>query len=332
METDRTRWRLVVGTLVSLAAMIGLLWVIDGQQVLGALRQIDPLVIPQVLALLLVSLLTRAGAWRDILRGRISLLKSFLIINTGYFVNTILPFRIGEVTRAFLLLPAGLGFWEALPAILLERILDFSIVLIMFFGTLPLALDFTQGVQYATILSAAVASAGVLIVLAYRLRDRILDLISGLRFLGGKAKERLKNLYLSFTSSLKIISEPARFSRVVLLMVITWAITLLAQFILLRAFLPEAKVHWVIFAFSVVSLGISIPSSPGNLGVYEASLTLALGAFGADQSLAFAYALTSHVLSLLVTTLLGSFGLVREGLALGDIWKLRNHSPQEYDI
>jgi uncharacterized membrane protein YbhN (UPF0104 family) len=66
--------------------------------------------------------------------------------------------------------------------------------------------------------------------------------------------------------------------------------------------------------------------------LYEASITLALSAFGVDQSVAFAYALTSHVLSLLVTTLLGSFGLVREGFALRDIWQYSKQQEKEVDL
>jgi uncharacterized protein (TIRG00374 family) len=112
-------------------------------------------------------------------------------------------------------------------------------------------------------------------------------------------------------------------------MLISWILALIIQYLLLRAFIPEAKLIWAAFALSAVSLGVSIPSSPGNIGVYEASITLALSAFGIDQSLAFSYALVSHILSLIITTVLGSYSLVNEGYKLGDIWRLsRDHQKE----
>jgi uncharacterized protein (TIRG00374 family) len=323
LKPDKSNIRLILGILISLVALALLLWLVDGRQVLAALKGINPITVILVLFMLVISLLTRAAAWRIILKERITLSQSFFFINIGYFVNTVLPFRIGEITRAFLLLPAGFSFWEALPSILLERIIDFIYVLVIFFSTLPLALDFPLSIQSVYILVGVLAASLAFLIFIYHFRERVLRWIGNLSFLGEKLKERITSLFNSVVSSLVIISEPVRFAKVLTLMVISWVIALGIQFTLLRAFLPDAKFFWAAFALSVVSLGISIPSSPGNIGVYEASLTLALSAFGVDQSLAFAYALTSHVLSLLVTTLLGSYGLIREGFALRDIWQFR---------
>ena len=151
-------------------------------------------------------------------------------------------------------------------------------------------------------------------------RERVMRWISRQSFLGERLQHRLLGLLQSILDSLKILNHPARLAKVFSLMLLSWGIALLIQFILLRAFLPEARLVWAAFALSALSLGVSIPSSPGNIGIYEGSITLALLAFGIDQSVAFTYALVSHILSLLVTTLLGSYGLVREGYALRDIW------------
>ena len=133
-------------------------------------------------------------------------------------------------------------------------------------------------------------------------------------------------------SSLVILNEPLRLVKIFGWMFISWSIALIYQYLLLKAFVPDGKLIWAVFTMGALALGISIPSSPGNIGLYEASITLALGAFGVDQSVAFAYALTSHALSLLVTTLMGSFGLIREGFALRDIWHFSNQQKKEYEI
>jgi len=149
VKLDKSHLRLAVGILVSLSAIVVLVWYIDGQQVLTALKQVKLVWILPVLILLFVSLITRAAAWRLILQKKVSLKKSFWIVNAGYFINTIFPFRIGEVTRAFLLIPSGFSFWEAFPSILLERMFDVVFAVSLFLIGLMFVLNFSQGIVYA---------------------------------------------------------------------------------------------------------------------------------------------------------------------------------------
>jgi uncharacterized membrane protein YbhN (UPF0104 family) len=115
-------------------------------------------------------------------------------------------------------------------------------------------------------------------------------------------------------------------------MLISWLIALAYQFMLLKAFLPDARFIWMVFTLGALGLGVSIPSSPGNIGLFEASIVIALVAFGVDQEAALAFAIVSHVLSLVTTTVFGSFGLVREGFALRDIWRFRAEKKKEIEL
>lgn len=323
LTLERSQIRLILGILISLAALLALIGLVDGREVLNSFKQINPVVILPVLLLLVISLLTRAAAWRIILKERISLPRSFLIINAGYFVNTVLPFRIGEIARAFLLLPAGLSFWEAFPTILLERIFDIGFALSLFFIGLPFAAGFSQGKTLAYLFAGLIILGLILLYLIARNHQSIIRGVENSSLIKPRLKGRLLNLANAVLESLRILTDPRRLVKVFLLMFASWIIALFTQYMLLRAFIPEAKLIWTAFSLGGLALGISIPSSPGNIGIYEASLTAALSAFGVNQSIAFAYALASHVTSVLVTTLVGSYGLVREGFALKDIWKLR---------
>ena len=112
-------------------------------------------------------------------------------------------------------------------------------------------------------------------------------------------------------------------------MATAWGLSYLFQYFLFLAFFPEAKMIWIVFALGAVALGISVPSSPGNIGLYEASFTLALAAFGIDYSIAFSYAVTSHILNLVIPITCGPFGLVKGGYKLNDIWRLRDQQVKE---
>lgn len=323
-QTRRSTIRLLLGILISAASLTVLILLIDGQQVVNALRTVRPEILLLGGLLVIASLFTRAYAWRVILQGRISLSKSFLIINAGYFVNTLLPFRLGEISRAFLLMPSGLPFWEGLPTIVLERMIDVLFALVLLFIGLPYALNFQGNTGYIYLLTGGVVlGLAVLAFLVYK-RKEILRWLENTRLISAKIRTRLIDFIRQILSSMLVMTHPLRILQVFLGMALSWGIALALQFLLLKSFIPEARLVWAVFALGAVAVGVSVPSSPGNIGLFEASITLALSAFGVDQSLAFTYALTSHVLSLAITTSLGAFGLVREGVGLREVWQLRN--------
>ena len=329
MKLDRSKLRLIPGILLSLIALAVLILMIDGQQVLDSLRQIDPVIVIPVLVLILISLMTRAGAWRLILKERIPLQKSFFIINSGYFVNTVLPFRIGEITRAFLLLPAGIEFWEALPTILLERIIDFGFILSFFFIGLPFAAGFSQSPLLAYLAAGIIIGSIIILFILVKNKKKIQNWISTTSLIQPGLRDRLSRMVEAVYSSLEIITDPVQMVKILGLMFINWMIALASQYILLKAFIPDAHFVWTVFMLGALGLGVSIPSSPGNIGLYEASVTIALVAFGVDHNLALAYALVNHILSLLPTTMLGAYGLLQEGFALRDIWRFREEQKKE---
>lgn len=322
-------YRVIPGILISLIALIALIYLSDLEAVREAIQQVNPLTLLGGALLVVISLFTRAFAWKEILQERISLWQSYLIINAGYFVNTVLPFRLGEISRAFLLLPSGLGFWEALPSIVLERLFDFFFAFSFLFIGLPSALEFTNNLAYAYTLAGLVALAGIFIVLLVVNRVQILGWLERVPLQRENFKGKVIRFATSIISSLEILTSPRRTFQVLLGMGASWGIALAFQYLLLRAFIPDAKLAWAAFALGAVAVGVSVPSSPGNIGLYEGSLTLALTACGVDPSLAFTYALTSHAINLGITTGFGAYGLVREGVGLRDVWQFSKVQRKE---
>ncbi|TFG50195.1 MAG: flippase-like domain-containing protein [Anaerolineales bacterium] len=328
-KLSRVQANLVLGILISLVAIALLISFIDGEQVLVAIKQIRLIFLLPGFVLLIISHFTRAAAARVILKERVSLWQSFLLINAGYFVNTVLPFRLGELSRAFLLMPSGLSFWEALPTILLERMFDAFFALSLFFIALPYVLNFSQGVYYTYLLAGLLLVGIVFLALVVKNRVHISAWLESKNASASHFLSKIIHILQSVLSSLAVLADPLRLVKVITWMFFSWGIALGFQYLLLKAFIPDAKLIWAMFALGAVALGVSVPSSPGNIGLYEASMTLALLAFGIDQSLAFTYALTSHIFTLAITTLFGSFGLVRSGYGLRDVWQFSKQHREE---
>ncbi len=323
------RWRWIIGFLFSGVALAILLWVSDLRAVYRAIKQLESWVIVGVLGLLGISLLTRSAAWRIILKEKISLWKSFLIVNAGYFLNTVFPFRAGEVGRAILLHPSGYSFWEAFPAVVVERLFDLVFALLLFAIGLPFALEFPVQSRYTYSLLGLVFLGFLFFYLVVRYQETVQKWLGRSDLPLPGLRHWLQKRFRSVAAGLDIFMDFRRFLRSFLWMTISWGIAVLLQYWLLINFSPGAPLVWAMFGLGALSLGVSIPSSPGNLGIYEASLTLALSALGMDRSAAFAYALTSHALSLAVTTAFGSYTVGREGVVLGKIREVAQIDPEE---
>jgi uncharacterized protein (TIRG00374 family) len=236
---------------------------------------------------------------------------------------------MGEFTRAFLLLPSGLSFWEGLPTVVLERMIDVLFTVGLFLTGLSLALGFSQGIIYAYVVAVIVLFGLIFLVMIIRHQDSFMSWLERISIPWLALKEWVIDKTRLMISGFNILKEPSQVLLVIIGIGISWGTSLIYQFILLRTFIPEAHFSWIVFALGALGLGVSIPSSPGNIGLYEASITLALSAFGVDQSRAFSFALTSHIIHITMTTLFGAYALTREGIQLGEIWRLGLEEKKE---
>ena len=328
MKKNALPYRIIPGIVISALALIALISLSDPDTILQTIRAVKLKVLVPAVGLVIISLFTRAYAWRGILQERITLWKSYLLINAGYFVNTIFPFRLGEISRAFLLMPSGFGFWEALPTIILERIFDVGFALSLLFIGLPSAFGYTNNLIYLYLLAGLAVVGITLFFLGVKYRERILVWLESIPVQNEKVKGRMIRFSESVFSNIGILNSPGQTLKVLAGLGASWGIALIFQFLLLRAFIPEAQLAWAAFALGAVAVGVSLPSSPGNIGLYEGSITLALTACGVDPSIAFPYALTSHIINLAITTLFGAYGLVQEGVGLREIWRFSSKQKE----
>jgi uncharacterized protein (TIRG00374 family) len=277
-----------------------------------------------LLAGALVSLLwlfIRGFVWRTLLQDKASYRDSFLTINEGYLLNNILPFRLGEIARAFLMArKARLDFWQVIPSILIERALDLSFAVGLFLCTLP----FVAGVSWA---KQAAIGIGIVVLLglgAIYLLARNRTFALGWLDRVGQRHSVVKKLagrrVIAFFDGLAIITDGRLFLKALGWESLNWIVGILQYYLFLWAFFPHPGLLWALFALGVGALGIAAPSSPGAIGVFEAVLVGALVIFGLDASPATAYALSIHVISYLFTGLLGGYGLYKDGESLSSLY------------
>ena len=325
-------FRIGLGIVVSIAALAVIFYFIDPAQALLALKEVDYRYLIPMIALSVCSIGARSAAWRTILPGRLPFRKVFMTVNAGYFLNTILPFRMGEIGRAFLLKPSGLGFWQVFPTILLERAFDLLIAVGLFMGALPFIFQLPQGSFLVIVIGGLVLAALAVLYFMARYQVPLLRWIETRNTPWPSLQERVHGRLREILSGLGVLADGPRFARAFGWMALSWALALSFQYLLLRAFIPQAEILWAVFALGAVALGVAVPSSPGSLGVYEASLVAALTVFDIPNSVALAYALLSHAASLIVVLPIGAYSLFREGIALKSLFEYRGKTSDEGEL
>ncbi len=317
-----SRPRLVVlalGLALSAAAVYLLLRAIDISAALRALRSASPAWL--VLGILMTQLgyYLRTHRWQGILspqaKPRFSRLFSAMMV--GFLAINILPARLGELVRAYVLsrterIPAA----TVLGSVAVERILDFGMLAVfwalsLLFAPLP---GWFRWSGYLTVL-ASVAVALVLWALhAARGRSAPWGEAAFLSWLPGPLRRASSSIIPAFGAGLEILGRPALLAAAAGWSIAVWCVSG-AVFLLVGESLGIGLPFWSAFLLSfVVCVGISVPSSPGFIGLMEGACVIGLAIFGVDGADGLAFGILYHVTQIVPPLLLGTFFMVREHL------------------
>jgi len=319
--------KILPGLLISVIALVIVFSFVDFRQLITAIKDANYWLVATGFIFTLIWLLVRTMYWRTLLREKASYRDMFFAINEGYLLNNLLPFRLGELGRAFLLGrkpdPDGkpIGFWTVFSSILIERALDMAFGV----GILVTSLLFVVGGSWA--LPAAVITGSVVLVgliVMYLLAHNRDWAVRQLNRLGQRWPILLKlggGILPAFLSGLSVLTDGKRFLKAIGWAALNWVVSLAQYYLMLNAFIPHAELRWALFALGVAALGIAAPSSPGNIGVSEGVLVAALAVFKLDYASSLAFAITIHLIQYILSILLGAYGLSREGETLMGLYR-----------
>lgn len=318
----RRYWRvLLLGAVVSLVVLVFLVANINFAQLAEALQSARYIFIIPSAAFIVLGLFTRALRWRVMLLGALSVRRSFSILNVSYLINGLIPFRAGELARAWLATrnTPPVPMFQSLSTIVVERLLDTLSVLIILALALA-ASPLPDELRAAAAFFAPAVAVGflVLIVLSAQ-RQRALKAANALaRRLPALERWHLVDWFGNFLDGLRPLTTPGPLAGMLFWTAISWAFSLASGYVLMYAFYPQANWAAVALFTAAASFAVAVPAVPGNIGTYEASVVLSLSAmgYGVPFETAVAFAVVLHALNLLVFGVLGVLGFVQEGVTL----------------
>ena len=321
-RTGAIDWkRLIPGVLISLAAVVIILLIVDPKKVMVELGRADLRWITASVLSSILWLVARAFFWRTLLQDKASLRSVFFTVNEGYLLNYILPFRLGEIGRAVLLSrKSEIKFWQIIPTIIIERILDLGMAMVIFIGSISFVVKGDSSLTVAILMALAVTVGLLVLFLMARQPQFVRSLIQRLTGRIPRLKTLVDSQLNVFLEGLAILADGRLFLAAVGWLLVNWSISILQVTFLLHAFFPDAQVLWSFFILGCVALGNAAPSTPGAIGVVEGAITGALAFFKVDPNTALAYALATRLFSYLTSGVLGGFALSQEKIGLGALF------------
>lgn len=304
----------LVFALVLLVLFFRVVLGIDFGSTIALIREADPTLLLAALVVYYLTFPLRGGRWWYILRKVGTHIRYWVateILFLSWFVNCLVPAKLGDLYRAFLLKGNfGGSASRTVGTIFIERITDIVII----FG-LAVAAGFWSfrgrampQVDFIFVAAFLLAAILVLLVVILRFAGQHIE-----RFLPG----RVEGFYARFREGTLAALTPRAVAVIGSLTVVVWLAEGLRVFFVIKALdLPDAQlgISAAVFVALVAALLTAIPLTPAGIGFVEAGIVGALTLYGVSPESAVAIALTDRAISILTVIVLGGLDYVRSPL------------------
>lgn len=314
------RW--LPGALISIGLIAAILYFVDLGEMVNAIRNANYGLLSIALVIGFLWMVVRAQVWRTLLRNRVSYMDVFWTVGEGYILNNFLPFRLGEIGRAFLLSrKSDMKFMEILPTIVIERVMDLGYSAVVLLAALPFVVGAEGSERIGIIVGVVVLIGFILMYVLARSNQWALDIFHKLSA-RWPVLQRVGGSFLeSFFAGLSVLTDGWLFLRFIFWMTLNWAIAIVSYYLIIRAFFPQTQIIWAMFGLGAAAFGGAIPSLPGAVGTFEGAFGGAITLLTGDESTALAVALSGRLYNYINSGIIGGIGLMREGQTLSGIYE-----------
>jgi hypothetical protein len=293
--------RLLVGIAVSAVFVWATVSRVDLAAVGQALSKAAPLGVALVFVFAWLEIFVRAWRWQFLLSplGRVSYRHALAYTCVGYFANTLLPMRLGEVARAYLAASAlRLPRLATLGSIVVERLTD-GITILVLASALGFVVTDASAVAPVELwlflgVAAAVALTSLGVILARR-RELVEALLP----------ERIRSLIGRMVSGTAAVQSPSGAAVTVGATLVAFACAVGSMIAVAGAVGLSINPAEAAFAIAWIGLSTAIPAAPGSVGTYEFVGVSVLTLLGQDPASALAAVVLLHVIGTLPVALVG---------------------------
>ena len=226
----------------------------------------------------------------------------------GFFFNTILPARAGDLGKAFILAKNGeISKIHSIGTVTLDKAMDlFSILLLMlpllFFMDLPLVLK--EGIFFTTIVGIVV----FITVMFIAKRFSTLEIT--------EKTSKLKEIFIKLGYGFSSLNDSLTIVYLFLLSILSWILQIFILYLTGLSLNISINLANSLLILIAINLAIALPGTPGNIGTMHASIFLVMQFLGYKKEEAMGIAILFHAVQILPLFILGPIIAHKLGLKL----------------
>jgi glycosyltransferase 2 family protein len=260
-----------------------------------------------------------AFRWSKVCGGKVRFRDTFTSLLIGLFVNNVLPARVGELARGYVLSKrTGLSLTYSLSTVLADRFFDLTGLLAITFIFLPeksLPPDVSKAILLLVLL-LIFCIAIMLVMSRKKYAGRIAQLLHNIK---RPFFSNIAHRVLEVQENLQRINSPLNLLVFVLLSLFNWLSMSIALYFVTLALGVEINFRYIPFVCALLNMGLTVPTAPGYIGVYQFLLTNLLMIFAVPKSEAFSVSILFHATWYIPYNIVGAIFLIKEKLGLKEI-------------
>jgi len=298
---------------------------VDVSQLWFYLKTANTFYIVLSILLIIFSVAIRAERWQLLLEPfqKISFRPLFSSTMIGYFGNAVMPFRFGELLRAYSISTTRkIDVSAAFGTILLERLLDMlGLVFTMFIFSW--FYPFEHGGKNAMIIVGVSSILLFYFILWLGIKQSGFFLnVKKLSFLKATLIQRLLTIMNKIVDGITSIKDTKHIGQIIIHTIFIWVVYFFATYSVILA--TNISINWVGVGVILVStsLALAIPAAPGGIGTYHAAAIYILTSyFFIDRVESQAFAVILHAVGFLPLMLIGFIFFIKSSLHFKDVSK-----------
>lgn len=325
--------RIWVGLIIS----AGLLWLsarnVDFGSAWDHMRAINGWYLVPYMILALGEVLIRALKWQVLLLPlkRCSFWKLSSATLIGLMANNILPARAGEFVRAYAgSRLQGIPYSTSFATVVIDRVTDgLTVSAIFVFALLfqPLPDELKAGGYLAAGIYLVALCVLIGLIVRESATTHLLEAV--LRPFPPRISQLGLRALRSFVSGLGVFHRRGLLLATTAISFAIWVGYAVTVYLMALAFSIELSLLQAFIVLLILTIVLTLPSSPGFVGAMEWAITTGLVLFRVEPSQAFAFAVVYHVTQYVPITLGGLMALWLEPLTMGEIAHAQAPAPQD---
>lgn len=229
------------------------------------------------------------------------------VLNIWGAANMVMPARLAEFVRPYLLQRRGAPFSSSFGAVMVERFFDLFSLLLLLGIVLWRAPEIPPGYSYFGLgLLVTLSISYVIVLLVLARREVVLGIVSRLlSIIPHRAAETLGGIIHRLIDGFGIMASFKQVMVIFLYSILLWIMFSALTYLFLIAFAIKASFLVALTIQVFVCLGVALPSAPGFVGTFHAAGRYALALFSVHAAVAVSFATAYHLFSLVGCLTLG---------------------------